>query len=151
MKEIDGPISITDHLVGIFSFAISNAFPNISNLPPAIIAPGTNPKFGDYQCNNSMQLAQFLKNSEEFRVGGVKLPSPHTIATKVLENLPKSPLIAKCDVAGPGFINIYLERSYAEKALTSILLNGVQAPKFDHHRVVVDFSSPNIGEFKLLF
>lgn len=94
-----------------------------------------------------MGIAALLKNSDEVKSGALKkVPSPRDIALKILEHLPPSPLIAKCDVAGPGFINIYLERTYAETALTAILLNGVQPPKFEKKRVVVDFSSPNIGK-----
>lgn len=92
-----------------------------------------------------MQLAILLKN------GASKDPkplSPRDIATKILENLSKSPLVEKCDIAGPGFINIYLPKAYAEKVLATILLNGLQAAKSDRKRVVVDFSSPNIGKWK---
>lgn len=90
-----------------------------------------------------MQLAKLLASP------GSKPQSPRDIAIQIMANLPKSPLINKCEIAGPGFINIYLERAYAEQALTSILSNGVQPPKVDRLRVVVDFSSPNIGNFKL--
>lgn len=141
LDEIDSPISITDHLVQLFSAAIDLAFPEATNSLPAIITPVSNPKFGDYQCNSSMQLSKTLATS------GTKPLSPRDIAVKILDNLPKSPLVAKCEIAGPGFLNVYLERSYAERALTSILQNGVQPPKFHRQRAIVDFSSPNIGEF----
>lgn len=138
--NINTPISITDHLIDVFSYAINKAFPTSSNLPPAVITPVSNAKFGDYQCNSSMALVKLLA------VPGAKPPSPRDVATKILENVPKSPLIAKCDIAGPGFINVFLERSYAKQALTSILTNGVQPPEVNRQRVVVDFSSPNIGK-----
>lgn len=142
---IDRPIPITDQLVDVFSAAISSAFPEISNAPTAVIAPGTNPKFGDYQCNNSMGIVALLKNTDECKSGAKKPPSPRDVALKILEHLPSSPVVEKCDVAGPGFINVYLNRSYAETALNAVLLNGVQPPKTEKKRVVVDFSSPNIG------
>lgn len=146
MLEIDAPISITDHLVTVFSAAISFAFPNIPNLPPAIIVPSTSPKFGDYQCNSAMALVKLLRDSEEFKKSGEKLPAPLQVANKILGSLPKSSLIAKCEPAGAGFINVFLERAYAKKALTSILLSGIQPPSTKHLRVVVDFSSPNIAK-----
>lgn len=124
----------------MFSAAISNAFPTATDLPPAIVAPISNPKFGDYQCNSSMQLAKLLSSP------GAKPPSPRDVATKILENIPKSPLINKCEIAGPGFINVYLDRAYAERAITSILSKGVQPPAAKRQRVVIDFSSPNIGK-----
>lgn len=146
MPEINTPISITDHLVSVFTAAISLAFPSIPNLPTAIIAPSSNPKFGDYQCNSAMALVKIFRDSEEFKKSSEKPPSPLQVANKVLESLPKSPLIAKCEPAGAGFINIFLERAYAKKALTSILLRGVQPPAITRSRVVVDFSSPNIAK-----
>lgn len=144
-EPIDSPVSIIDHLTQVFSAAIVSAFPNLANLPPAVIAPGGNPKFGDYQCNNAMGIVALLKNSAEVKSGAVKVPSPRDIGLRILENLPHSPLIEKCDVAGPGFVNIYLARSYVEMALTSILTNGIKPPKVEKKCVVVDFSSPNIG------
>lgn len=149
--SVDRPIAVTEHLVETFSNAIAAAFPTLQNVPPAVIAPGNNPKFGDYQCNSAMGIVALIKNSDEVKSGALKkVPSPRDIGLKILEHLSHSPLIAKCDVAGPGFVNIYLDRSYAEIALTSVLVNGVQPPKFPKQRVVVDFSSPNIGNFLLI-
>lgn len=37
-------------------------------------------------------------------------------------------------------------RSYAITALTNILRDGVKAPSVENHRVVIDFSSPNIAK-----
>lgn len=144
-EPIDRPIPITEHLVEVFSVAISSAFPEIVNAPAAVIAPGTNPKFGDYQCNNSMGIVALLKNTDECKSGAKKPPSPRDVALKILEHLSSSPIIEKCDVAGPGYINIYLNRTYAETALNAVLLNGVQPPTTTKKRVIVDFSSPNIG------
>lgn len=148
LDDITAPISIVEHLTDVFTNAIASALPDLPNAPEALIAPGTNAKFGDYQCNSSMQLAGLLKGVATSQ--GSKPSSPRDIATKILENLPKSPLIEKCDIAGPGFINIYLTRAYAEKVLSSLLLNGIQPPKQDLKTVVVDFSSPNIGKENFL-
>lgn len=63
-----------------------------------------------------------------------------------MQNLPASPIVEKCDVAGAGFINIFLSRTYAANAITTILRDGVQPPVTKRKRVVVDFSSPNIAK-----
>lgn len=128
-------------MINAFTSAISNAYPELQNIPEATIA--TSFKGGDYQCNSAMQVTGLLKNI--FASQKLKAPSPKDVATKILENLPKTPLIEKCDIGGPGFINIYLNQSYVEKMITWILLNGVKPPKHDSKTVVVDFSSPNIG------
>lgn len=143
MDTIDAPISILGHLTQVFTAAIAAAFPELSNPPEAVVAVGTNPKFNDYQCNSSMQLAGLLKSV--YAAKGGKPPPPREIATKLIENLPKSPLIEKIDISGPGFINIFISKDYPEKILTSFLLNGIRPPKHTPKRVIVDFSAPNIG------
>lgn len=51
------------------------------------------------------------------------------------------------EVAGPGFINIYLNKTYAVESLSTIFISGVQPPSLaKKHRVLVDFSSPNIAK-----
>lgn len=72
--------------------------------------------------------------------------SPKEVAEKILANIPKSPLVAKTEVAGPGFINIFISKEYAKSAIASILNDGVQPPPTKKKRVVIDFSSPNIAK-----
>lgn len=55
-------------------------------------------------------------------------------------------MIEKLEVAGAGFINIFLNKSYALEALSAVLKNGVQPPHCQKQRVLVDFSSPNIAK-----
>lgn len=56
--------SILDTLVSIFTVAIAGAFPNVPFMKAAVNP--TSPKqekFGDYQCNSSMQIAGILKGT----------------------------------------------------------------------------------------
>lgn len=87
-------------------------------------------QFGDYSTNAAMQLAAEL---------GKK---PREIANQLVEKL-KSPLIAKTEVAGPGFINFWL----SDQALVS-LLDVKPAQKLAGQEVVVEYSDPN--PFKVL-
>lgn len=144
LETIDAPISIMNHLTQIFTVAIATAFPELPNPPEAAVAVGLNAKFNDYQCNSSMQLAALLKGI--YAAKGEKPPSPRDIATKLIDCVPKSPLIETMNISGPGFINIFLSKAYPEKILTSFLLNGVQPPKCTRKKVIVDMSSPNIGK-----
>lgn len=72
--------------------------------------------------------------------------SPRDIATKVLENVPPSPFISKMDIAGAGFINIFITKEYAVRGVSSIIKEGVKPPAAKRQRVVIDFSSPNIAK-----
>ncbi|KAK3524452.1 hypothetical protein QTP70_029320 [Hemibagrus guttatus] len=131
--------NINQRLQEIFGCAISVAFPDLEN-PPLTVTPSQQPKFGDYQCNSAMAMSQMMKGK------GLKV-NPREIAEKISQNIPDNELIERTEIAGPGFINIHLKKSFVSKLLTNLLLNGVQPPALDKKKkVVIDFSSPNIAK-----
>ncbi|XP_029942484.1 arginine--tRNA ligase, cytoplasmic [Salarias fasciatus] len=131
--------NINQRLQDVFGVAIRAACPELDH-PPLSVTPNQQAKFGDYQCNSAMALAQVL------RLRGVKV-NPREIAEKIVQNLPDNELIQKTEIAGPGFINVHLKRTFVSKLLSSLLINGVQPPPLtSRKKVVVDFSSPNIAK-----
>lgn len=51
------------------------------------------------------------------------------------------------EIAGPGFVNIYLKHSFVSSTISDILKNGVRPPPIQQkRRIVVDFSSPNVAK-----
>ena len=51
------------------------------------------------------------------------------------------------EIAGPGFVNIYLKQSFVSSTISDILKHGVRPPPIlQKHRIVVDFSSPNVAK-----
>src|SRR3982750_1371849 len=52
---------------------------------------------GDFACSVALQLAKSLRRS------------PREIATAVVAGLPASPYLAKAEIAGAGFINIFVK------------------------------------------
>ncbi|XP_059208366.1 arginine--tRNA ligase, cytoplasmic [Centropristis striata] len=131
--------NINERLQEIFGEAIRAACPELDN-PPLSVAPNQQAKFGDYQCNSAMAMAQMLKSK------GMKI-NPREIAEKIIQNLPENELILKTEIAGPGFINIHLKKMFVSKLLSNLLVNGVQPPPLaSKKKVVVDFSSPNIAK-----
>lgn len=130
-----GMISILRHLEEVFTTAVTAAYPSFPKAPILI----TESNKADYQCNSAMPLCQMLKAQN------VKA-SPRDIATKIVENIPFSSLINNTEIAGAGFINIYLTKEYATTAVQSIIKDGVKPPPAKRMRVVVDFSSPNIAK-----
>jgi arginyl-tRNA synthetase len=67
---------------------------------------------GDYACNVALQLARVLKRK------------PREIAEAVVAALPASPLIEKAEVAGAGFINLFLKLSFKQALVGQILAEG---------------------------
>lgn len=94
-------ILILEYLHSLFQNAIEKTYPG--SCIPAVIKNVTNPKFGDYQFNSAMNISQLLKSQ------GIN-QSPRDIANKILGNVEKSSLINKIEVAGAGFLNIFLEK-----------------------------------------
>lgn len=132
-------LNINQRLQEIFGEAIQASCPELDN-PPLSVAPNQQAKFGDYQCNSAMAMAQMLKAK------GMKI-NPREIAEKIIQNLPDNELIQKTEIAGPGFINIHLKKTFVSKMLSNLLVNGVQPPPLaSRKRVILDFSSPNIAK-----
>jgi arginyl-tRNA synthetase len=129
-------ISIVDHLTEVFSCAINSAFPELNNTARAVI---TDSNKADYQCNSAMAVNGMLKEKN------VKT-SPRDVAMKLIACIPSSPLIEKTEIAGPGFINVYLSKEHAKSAISSLLKDGVQPPETKRKRIVIDFSAPNIAK-----
>lgn len=139
IKSVEGTVCIVDELKKVFEIAITSAYPDLEEPPIAITLSGNNPKFGDYQCNSAMAISNLLKSK------GVKT-NPREVANNILNKTPSSPLIERMEVAGAGFLNIYLNKQFAEHVLTCILRYGVQPPPVKREKVIVDFSSPNIAK-----
>ncbi|KAJ1529673.1 hypothetical protein ONE63_006430 [Megalurothrips usitatus] len=129
--------SILSALQKYFEAAINRAYPDLPDAPVVVAVSG---KFGDYQCNSAMPIAQLLKAKGE-------KSNPREVAQKLMDAVPPFSWVQKLDIAGPGFINITLNRSIGHKALNEIVLNGVKPPVVDRKLTIVcDFPSPNIAK-----
>lgn len=59
----------------------------------------------------------------------------------------ESDLISKLDVAGAGYINVFLKKEFAQTTLSNLVKIGKAFPPYTKkQKVVVDFSSPNIAK-----
>ena len=100
------------------------------------ITPSTQPQFGHYQCNNALKLAKELKTN------------PREVAQKIIDAWKGSPMISKMEIAGPGFINIFLDPAFISTEINKVLHDarlGVPLPH-PRQRIIVEFSSPNIAK-----
>jgi len=114
-----------------------SAFPEIAlNDFQIRVAPATSPEFGDYQCNAAMALAKKLK-----------LP-PRAVASRIIEKAEKPECVARLDLAGPGFINIFLSNEWLAQRIEKLGQDGQSGvPNIGENRtVIIDYSSPNIAK-----
>lgn len=109
------------------------------------ISLSTKPLFGDYQANGVMGAAKKLKTN------------PRELATKVVEHLEpalvSSGIAEKIELAGPGFINIHLNKKWLSEQLINssndehlgVTQRGT-LPEDKPQTVVVDYSAPNLAK-----
>lgn len=74
--------------------------------------------------------------------------NPRQVADAVVREFPKNlDIIEKLEIAGPGFINVFLSPQFLIGELKLIFLNGaLPAPNPYKKKVVVDMSSPNVAK-----
>ncbi|RDE97972.1 arginine--tRNA ligase [Aggregatibacter aphrophilus] len=101
----------------------------------ALVRQSGKVQFGDYQANGIMPAAKKL---------GL---NPREFAQKVLEKAELQDIAEKTEIAGPGFINIFLKNAW----LAENINNAVKDPKLGIHNhdkqtVVADYSSPNVAK-----
>lgn len=96
----------------------------------------TRPEFGDYQANGVMAIARQLRKN------------PRELAQQVIEQLDKGEWIARAEVAGPGFINLFLDTTaLAKRASHCLAVPDQLIPLIDKPQtIVVDYSSPNLAK-----
>ena len=89
---------------------------------------------GDYSCNLAMQLAKPLRKS------------PREVAALLIEAMPDSPHLEKIEIAGAGFINLFLKTSSKQQFPGHVLTGG---DHFGHtdigsgKKIQVEFVSAN--------
>ena len=89
---------------------------------------------GDFATNAALVLARVLKQP------------PRALAETLLEALPESPLVEKCEIAGPGFVNFFLAPAAYHHQLQEILRAGNRWGEQDNpasQRILVEFVSAN--------
>ena len=118
--------------------AVTKALVQVTGLSTAKgqVIYATRAEFGDYQANGVMSAAKQLRKN------------PREIAQAVLDVLEAGDLLEKAEIAGPGFINLFLSgdalAARASAALTDPSLLII--PAAETQTIVVDYSSPNLAK-----
>ena len=104
------PIAITELLTRSVKDALDKAgLPALEDIAWEVPREETH---GDYATNSALALARVAKQS------------PRKIADAIRANFPQSPMVVKLEVAGPGFLNVFLSPVWCAEALKGILADG---------------------------
>ncbi|MEW5289073.1 arginine--tRNA ligase [Erwinia papayae] len=92
-------------------------------------------QFGDYQANGIMAVAKKLGKA------------PRQLAEEVLTHLDLQGIVSKIEIAGPGFINLFLDTTWLASQAESV----INAPRLGvaavaPQTVVIDYSAPNVAK-----
>ncbi len=125
-------------VVGIIDAALKKALAEgllgVAPLPDIIVERSKKEEFGDFSTNIAMLLAPREKKP------------PREIARALAEKIAVIPPVSRAEVAGPGFINIFLDKSYWFSILEEIIKKGPAFGRLDvgkGSKVQVEFVSAN--------
>ncbi|MEO8003406.1 MAG: arginine--tRNA ligase [Betaproteobacteria bacterium] len=99
------------HLTDLLRTAQRSVAPDSVSLPVVLERPKSL-QHGDYASNLAMQLAKSMKRN------------PREIAQALLKAMPPSPLVEKSEIAGAGFINLYLKPAAKQQVVAQVLASG---------------------------
>jgi len=125
-------LNITDHLADALRHALDAA-----GLPAPTEVQWEIPRearHGDYATNAAMTLAREARRP------------PRKIAEAIVANFPKTPAVERLEIAGPGFLNVFLSPGWCADGLHSILAAGSAYGTSDAGRgtrVLIEFVSAN--------
>ncbi|MEX2365794.1 MAG: arginine--tRNA ligase, partial [Pseudohongiellaceae bacterium] len=91
-------------------------------------------KFGDYQANGVMALAKRLNKN------------PRALGEAVIASLDLDGIAEKVELAGPGFINIFVSPGFLSARLNQLGDRELLEPLTSPETIVVDYSSPNLAK-----
>ena len=122
-------MSLTEILTELFQ----NAFRSC-DLPPELgeVRASDRPELAQFQCNGAMPAAKVARKN------------PREIAQQVIDTVERGDVIARLDIAGPGFINIQVTNTALVK---SALREDSTLPQLARgETVILDYGGPNIAK-----
>ena len=122
-------------LSDIVKAAFEKAYPG-EDFGGVRVLPATDPKFGDYQCNDALKFAKKAK------------ANPREVGAKVAEALKGNDVFEKVEIAGPGFLNLTVSGGWLDSQLSTLDSKpscGIPQ-KGTGKKIVIDYSSPNAAK-----
>jgi arginyl-tRNA synthetase len=127
---------IEDDLRGWFRSGLEGAAPELGldgELPEPEVMEPRQKEHGDFATNVALEVASRIATS------------PRTVAEAIVAALPPAAFVRKVEVAGPGFINVFLTEGWLHDVLRRIAAEGAAygtAPRTEQ-RMQVEFVSAN--------
>jgi len=121
------------HLAGLVDVAMRAVVPAGAEVSIVLERP-KRAGHGDYACSVALQLGKALKRP------------PREIATQLVAALPASAQLERAEIAGAGFINLFLNREYKQQTVNRVLAAGAaygRAITGHSDKVQVEFVSAN--------
>lgn len=100
------------------------------------VVRATKPEFGDFQCNGALACAK--KNGK----------NPRELASEIAILLSSNPNLTKVEVAGPGFLNLFLSDAAITNRANEIANDErkgaslIEKPR----KIIVDYAGPNVAK-----
>ena len=122
----------SEHLKRLLTGAIARAYPEIAQVD-ITIDPTKDIKFGDYTSPVAMQLSKMVHQ-----------PAPE-VAHHILAQLGKVSMLNRAEIAGPGFINFFVEPKWLMQQTAKILADKTFGRNLSgkNQKIVVEFISAN--------
>ena len=132
-QRINAMNDVKQELRQVLIAAVANALPACADTPVALERP-KQAAHGDYASNIALALAKRAQRN------------PRQLAQALLDALPASPLIERAELAGAGFINLFLTPAARQAIVVRVLDEGDRfgrVPTSSGRRVMVEFVSAN--------
>ncbi len=100
------------------------------------VVRATKPEFGDFQCNGALACAK--KNGK----------NPRELASEIAILLSSNPNLAKVEVAGPGFLNLFLSDAVITNRANEIANDERKGASLieNPRKIIVDYAGPNVAK-----
>lgn len=134
--KLEGETLIKIKLENLVVDAVKKAYPQKSIYETSIEYP-KDESHGDYSCNIAMEISKEVSEN------------PVEVAKAIISKIKKPQYLDKIEIAGPGFMNFYLDHDWLSKELEKIIKQGAKYGCMTIGKgrtIVIDFSQPNIAK-----
>ncbi len=127
-------VEIQKVIINLLQYALTDAGVEMGSVDIVLEHPA-DMAHGDYSSNIAMQLAKAVGKN------------PRELADEIVAKIPESKYVDKVEVAGPGFINLFLSNEFFESGVAEIIEKKDDFGKIEYLKgknILLEHSSPNL-------